>query len=140
MTEIESIRNGVLNVILESLGMNSSDIEQCSESDGYRIEFEQNFTIELQHLNENECRVSARIFNLGKSLQVQELQLHKAISIFSELLDDLPAGISMAISDHDNCLRICVEIFSKKTDEIMTQFHEFVHTAFAYKQTYFKHK
>ena len=70
-------RYGALNKILESLGMTLSDTEQCAGEGGYRIDFEKNFTIELQHLGGSDCRLSARIFGLGKSLQVQENQIKK---------------------------------------------------------------
>lgn len=140
MADLLTTRYGALNKILESLGMSTHDTEQCAETDGYRIDFEKNFTIELQHLSGSACRVSARIFRLGKSLQVQDDQLRRAMAIFTELLSDLPAGMAMAISDYDNCLRICFEITTENTDMIMTQFNAFTHMAFAYKQTYFKHK
>jgi len=77
---------------------------------------------------------------LGKSLQVQENQIKLALNLFGELKNDMPDGVSTAISNHDNCLRLCVEIVSENNDIIMTQFQGFVHVAFAYKQTYFQHK
>ncbi|EDM83712.1 hypothetical protein LMED105_13112 [Limnobacter sp. MED105] len=135
-----AIRYGALNKILESLGMSAGDTEQCAATDGYRIDFEKNFTVELQHLGGTDCRVSARIFSLGKSLQVQENQIKLALNLFGELKNDMPDGVSTAISNHDNCLRLCVEIVSENNDIIMTQFQGFVHVAFAYKQTYFQHK
>ena len=133
-------RYGALNKILESLGMTLSDTEQCAGEGDYRIDFEKNFTIELQHLGGSDCRVSARIFSLGKSLQVQENQIKLALALFGELKNDMPDGVSTAISNHDNCLRLCVEIVSENKDIIMSQFQDFVHVAFAYKQTYFQHK
>lgn len=133
-------RHGALNQILESFGMTLDEVEPAAEMDAYRLDFEQNFTIELQHMHAADCRASARIFNLGKSLQVQDEQLRMAMGIFSELLDDLPKGTSMAVSSHDNCLRICIEIQADKTDHVMSQFNQFIHVAFAYKQTYFLHK
>ena len=141
MTDLLKTRPDVLNKILESLGMSTDDIEQCAENDGYRIDFEQNFTIELQRLKGTDCRISARIFGLGKSLQVQDEQLRKAMTVFSELAEDMPPTVSMAISDHDNCLRICIEISdSDEIDPVMSEFNSFVQVAFAYKQTYLKHK
>jgi len=133
-----AIQYGALDKILESLGMSPNETEQCAAAEGYRIDFEKNFTIELQHLGGADCRVSARIFSLGKSLQVQENQIKLALALFSELKDDIPAGISTAISNHDNCLRLCLEIVSENNDLVTNQFQEFVHVAFAYKQTYFQ--
>lgn len=133
-------RYGALNKILESLGMSLNDTEQCATADGYRIDYEKNFTIELQYLDGEDCRVSARIFSLGKSLQVQENQIKLALTLFGELKEDIPSGISTAISNHDNCLRLCLEIFSENNDLIMNQYQEFVHVAFAYRQTYFQQK
>ncbi|MFN7506634.1 MAG: hypothetical protein ACK5Q1_13870, partial [Limnobacter sp.] len=62
------------------------------------------------------------------------------LNLFDEVKSDIPTGISIAISNHDNCLRLCIEIVSDKNDVIMTRFQEFVHVAFAYKQTYFQHR
>lgn len=76
----------------------------------------------------------------GKSLQVQENQIKLALALFGALKDDMPAGVSIAISHHDNCLRLCLEIVSENNDIVMTQFQGFVHVAFAYKQTYFQNK
>ena len=140
MSTLLNTRHGALNLILESLGMTLSDLELAAESDAYRIDFEQNLTVELQHMPGTDCRISARISKLGKSLQVQDDQLRVAMEIFAALLDDLPSGVSMAISDHDNCLRICIEIRTNKPDIVMMQFNQFIHVAFAYKQTYLKHK
>lgn len=140
MTDLSNSHCDVLNKILESLGMCAHDTEPCAETDGYRIDFEQNFTVELQRIPESGCRVSARIFSLGKSLQVQDDQLRRAMSIFSEVSSDLPEGMSMAISDHDNCLRICIEITNNNVNLTMAEFNAFVQMAFAYKQTYFQHK
>lgn len=140
MEALSTTRYGALNLILESLGMTLRDTEQAAESDAYRIDFEQNLTVELQHMPGTDCRVSARVFSLGKSLQVQDDQLRIAMEIFTALLEDLPNSASMAISDHDNCLRICIEIQTDKPDMVMMQFNQFIHVAFAYKQTYYKHK
>lgn len=131
---------GALGKILEALGLGTHDVESAAESDAYRIDFEEQFTVEIQRGLTQDCRISARVFNLGKSLQVQEQQLKRAIQLFSELIDDLPECISLGISDHDNCLRICVEIADTNADQLMKQFHGFVHVAFAYKQTYLKHQ
>ncbi len=140
MNTLQKTRHGALNLILESLGMNVSDVEQAAESEAYRVAFEKNLTVELQHLPDTSCRISARISRLGKSLQVQDDQLRIAMEIFTALLSDLPSGVSMAISDHDNCLRICIEIRANKPDIVMMQFNQFVHVAFACKETYLKHK
>lgn len=132
--------NETIDQILVSLGLNTSSIEKAAESNAYRIDFEQNFTVELQHLHQSICRVSARISNLGKSLQVQDNQLAQAMRIFTELQQDIPQGISLTISDHDNCLRLCLEIRNDSLDFVLTQFNDFVQVAFAYKHTYFKHR
>lgn len=129
-----------IDKILDSLGLETSNIEKAAQVNAYRIDFEQNFTVELQQLPESTCRVSARIFSLGKSLQVQDNQLLQAMQIFTELEEDIPQGISLTISDHDNCLRLCAEIVNNTHEFIMMQFNDFVQIAFAYKHTYFKHK
>lgn len=137
---LTQIKYGALDKILDSLGMSTNDAEPCAESEGYRIDFEQNFTVELQRLNSEDCRISARIFSMGKSLQVQDEQIRKAMEIMSELVSDTPRGTSLAISGHDNCLRMCIELEGSDDDRLIRDFHGFIHFAFAYKQTYFKHK
>lgn len=132
--------SGALGKILDSLGLGTHDVESAAESDAYRIDFEEQFTVEIQRGFIQDCRISARVFNLGKSLQVQEQQLKRAMQLFSELIDDLPECISLSISDHDNCLRICIEVADTEAEQLMRQFHGFVHVAFAYKQTYLKHR
>ena len=140
MTDTTAPLGGALAKILDALGLSIHDVESAPESDAYRIDFEEQFTIEIQRGFTQDCRISARVFNLGKSLQVQEQQLKRAIQLFSELIDDLPECISLGISDHDNCLRICIEIADTNAEQLMKQFHGFVHVAFAYKQTYLKHR
>jgi len=140
MADTTSPVSGALGKILDSLGLGTHDVESAAESDAYRIDFEEQFTVEIQRGFIQDCRISARVFNLGKSLQVQEQQLKRAIQLFSELIDDLPECISLSISDHDNCLRICIEVADTEAEQLMRQFHGFVHVAFAYKQTYLKHR
>lgn len=140
MTDTTVPLGGALGKILDALGLGTHEVESAAESDAYRIDFEEQFTVEIQRGFSQNCRISARIFNLGKSLQVQEQQLKRAMELFSELIDDLPECISLSISDHDNCLRICIEVADMEAEQLMTQFHGFVHVAFAYKQTYLKHR
>ena len=129
-----------IHQILDSLGLNTGNIERAAESEAFRIDFEQNFTVEIQQLTESTCRVSTRLFSLGKSLQVQDTQLGQAMYIFTELQQDIPQGFSLGISNHDNCVRLCLELANSTRELIMGKFNEFVQIAFAYKQTYFKHK
>lgn len=132
--------HGALEKILHALGLKTDQMEPAAETEGYRIQFEQNFTIEIQEISTQNCRVSARIFSLGKSLQVQDNQIKMALNLFSELRENIPNGISAAISDHDNCLRLCAEIVNDQTEALLGHFQTFTHIAFAYKQTYFKHR
>ena len=130
--------------ILDSLGIVIQQLEPAAESEAsYRIAFEKNFTVEISELSTSICRVSARICQLGKSLQVQEQQLSKAIEVFSALIEEAPNGLSLAVSDHDNCLRTIFEITrtrQKTQQEESSLFETFVNFSFAYKQTYFVHK
>ena len=140
MTDTTAPFGGALSKILDALGLGKCDVERAAGSDAFRIDFEEQFTVEIQQVSRQNCRISARIFNLGKSLQVQEQQLKRAMQLFSELIDDLPESTSLSISDHDNCLRICIEINDTHVEQLVNQFHGFVHVAFAYKQTYLKHQ
>ena len=122
--------------ITESLGLNQDELEPCAEKEGYRITFEKNFTVELMTQPNTACRVSARVCHLGKSLQVQEQQLQKALDLFTEILKDVPAGVSLAVSDYDNCLRTVCEIktqaqASSKKEAIA--FEEFLNFSYAFK-------
>lgn len=129
-----------LDAILESLGLEASDLENPAEEGGVRIEFEQNFAIELQDNHHGHCRISARVCKLGQSLVVQEQQLEKALSILSALQDKIPHHVSLAVSTHDNCLRNVLEIPKETTeeqkDDLLNQFNDFLNYSFAYKQTY----
>ena len=59
---------------------------------------------------------------------------------FSKLPPVALVIVACGISNHDNCVRLCLELANSTRELIMGQFNEFVQIAFAYKQTYFKHK
>jgi hypothetical protein len=136
----QTINTPSLEMILDSLGLNASSLENANEEGGIRIEFEQNFAIELQENHYGNCRISARVCKLGQSLIVQEQQLEKAMNILGALQDRVPNQVSLAVSTHDNCLRNVLEIpkdtTEKQKDELLNQFNEFLNFSFAYKQTY----
>lgn len=129
-----------LEVILESLGLEIDTLESPSEEGGIRIEFEQNFAIEMQDDVHGQCRISARVCKLGQSLLVQEQQLQKAMNILGVLQDKIPKRVSLTVSTHDNCLRNVLEIPRHTPDEqkdgVLHQFNDFLNFSFAYKQTY----
>jgi hypothetical protein len=131
-------RSTTLSLILDGLGYGEENPDNTGPAETYRLDFEQNFTLELQNMEDSSCRISARIFGLGKSLQVQEKQIQTALHVFSEVIEDLPPNVSPAIANQDNSLRLCMEISSTHPEEVMGQFHEFVSLAFAYQQTCFK--
>lgn len=125
-------------VILESLGFDRKQ-QPTSPNEGFRIEFEQNFAIEIQPCQQGACRLSARVCKLGHSLQVQEEQLKKALSLLSELQGSVPEYTSLAISNHDNCLRSVVELPNEppqNQEQMLERLNGFINFAFAYKQTY----
>lgn len=138
MDTLSSTCPGTLNLILNQLGFPLEQHEDTLPTEGYRLEFESNFVLELHGLGDRTCRLSTRIVSLGKSLQVQENQIKAMLGIFSELMQDLPPSVSPAISNHDNCLRLCREINSQDVEEAMRQFQEFVELAFAFQQTCFR--
>jgi hypothetical protein len=125
--------------ITESLGLSKDELEPCAEKEGYRITFEKNFTVELMTQANINCRSSARICLLGKSLQVQEQQLQKALELFTEVRKEAPRGLSLTVSDYDNCLRIVTEIKAEKDPQSAKEgedFEAFLNFAFAFKHTF----
>ncbi|HEX4879610.1 MAG TPA: hypothetical protein VFV39_07185 [Limnobacter sp.] len=130
-------RHHTLEDVLRALGLTADMLEPAAETSGYRIEFEQQFAIELHGNKQEPCRLSTRLCVLGKSLQVQESQLKKAMQIYSDIQEDIPAACSLAISDHDNCLRVVRDlVYSVPEHTTEVAFNEFVNFAFAFKQTY----
>ncbi|HEX4842125.1 MAG TPA: hypothetical protein VFV57_00520 [Limnobacter sp.] len=126
-----------MNDVLQALGLSTDMLEPAAETSGYRIEFERQFTVELHGDPHEACRLSTRLCVLGKSLQVQESQLRKAMQIYSEIAGDVPEDCSLAISEYDNCLRVVRDLVHLRADKPTdTVFHEFVNFAFAFKQTY----
>ncbi|HEX4917178.1 MAG TPA: hypothetical protein VFV43_04710 [Limnobacter sp.] len=123
--------------VLQALGLSADMLEPAAETSGYRIEFERQFTVELHGGRDEACRLSTRLCVLGKSLQVQESQLRKAMQIYSDIAEDVPEACSLAISEYDNCLRVVRDLIQPPADRPTdTVFHEFVNFAFAFKQTY----
>ncbi|WP_370261686.1 hypothetical protein [Limnobacter sp.] len=128
--------------LLRALGLQSDVLEPTAETEGYRIEFEQQFTVELHGQANCPARMSTRLCMLGKSLQVQDSQLQKAMLIYTDILDEVPRGCSLAVSEHDNCLRVVCDLLSipQAPGALEQVFHEFVNFAFAFKQTYIQTK
>ena len=129
-----------LELILTSLGLTADGLENPAQEGGVRIEFEQNFAVEMQENVHGNGRISSRVCKLGNSLVIQEQQLNKALNILGELQDKIPPHVSLAISTHDNCLRSVLEMpcqaFLNQQEFMLGRFHEFVNFSFAYKQTY----
>jgi hypothetical protein len=122
------------------MGLQADQLEPCAEQDGIRIEFEQNFVLELQEPNRHSCRVSSRVCQLGKSLEIQEKQVRRALEIFSEVKKEAPSGSSLAISKHDNCLRTAFDILEENHPDCVKSFNCFIEFAFAYRYTYMAHR
>lgn len=135
----------ILTRIIENLGLTLNELEQTQGVQGYRLAFEQNFYIELHEArcttvaNKMICRASTRLSKLGHSLSVQEVQVQHAMALVAEICDDIPTHASLSISNHDNCLRFCVEIDQAADDDLVFLFHRFVGFAFTFKQMYLKH-
>lgn len=125
-----------MQCILHSLGLAEDALERRDEAEGFRIEFERNFAIEIEPID-SVCRLSARISSLGKSLQAQETQIIKGLQMTDSLHEEMPTGVSLAVSDYDACLRLCIELVEHAdAAQTMASFHQFVNFAFAFKQTY----
>ena len=127
---------------LEDLQGNSSDTPGT-----FRVEFENQFAIELEALTQHLCRISARLCQLGKSQIVQNSQIERALGLFSEIFGLDQLTLSLAVSRNDNCLRLICELndtdASSKApngDALFNSFEEFSYNAFAFKQTFLKHQ
>lgn len=132
-------------LILEQLGLEKPSLAEVSK--GFRIEFENQFFVELHPLSNSLCRVSARISRLAKSLETQNRQIEKALSLQKDLGDRTPRNAALAISGHDNCLRSVLDLEparatngtesdEQRTAKLMQQFQTFVHYAYALKTTF----
>lgn len=127
-----------IQTILECLELDAGDEALLNaKKDAYRITFEHNFAIELLELSDNACRVSARVCLLGKSLSGQENQITKALQLYQEVQSEAPRGTSLAVSDHDSCLRLVNEVgLSDQTGYYKAQFENFLNFSFVFKKTF----
>lgn len=140
MNQHKPSAEGCFKLILHSLGLETSN---PNHHDGVRVEFEKNFAIEIQNQDSGQCRISARVCKLGHSLHVQERQLQKALGLFTELQDSAPEETSLAISNHDNCLRSVIDIpsaASNQPENTLDWLNRFINFSFAYKQTFIAFK
>lgn len=134
-----------LTDLLAGLGLSVSDLEESALGNAYRIEFEDNFTVELEPLSEYAFKASTRICLLGKSLEVQNKQIEKAMTLMEEVMALGTPFETLAISQEDNCLRLLVELFQAPTatdpkkaqERLAKEFEEFASNAYAFRKTYF---
>lgn len=132
----------VLDAILNYLGITEDQLGPCVGQDGFRIEFEDNYCLELAILPQEYCRMSARICLLARSLEVQERQIQKALDLYAELHNGFPVAMSLAVSNFDNCLRLTTEIkageywIENKVGKLEDYFENFVNYSHAFKKTY----
>lgn len=138
-----------LEKILHNLGMSLADLQQntSESSNTFRVEFENQFAVELEILTHDLCRVSARLCRLGKSQIVQNSQIEKALALFSEIFGLDQLELSLAVSKNDNCLRIICELNedglpanTQIAEALFNAFEEFAYNAFAFKQTFLNHE
>ncbi len=135
----------ILTRVVEKLGLTLNDLEPTHGTPGYRIAFEQNFFIELHEItcptaiSNTICRASTRLSKLGHSLSVQEIQVQHAMSLAAGIHDEIPVNSGLSISNHDNCLRFCMEIDQAPDEDLIFAFQSFVNFAFIFKQMYLKY-
>ncbi|MDH4396483.1 MAG: hypothetical protein QE278_12445 [Limnobacter sp.] len=132
----------VLDGILDYLGITEDQLGPSVGQEGFRIEFEDNYCVELATLTQEHCRFSARICLLARSLEVQERQIHKALDLYAELHNGFPIAMSLSISHFDNCLRMTTEVapgeylIENKPGKLEDYFENFVNYSHAFKKTY----
>jgi hypothetical protein len=141
-TQIQPTVQSVLDGILNYLGITDDQLGPSVGQEGFRIEFEDNYCVELATLQHEHCRFSARICLLARSLEVQERQIHKALDLYSELHNGFPIAMSLSISNFDNCLRMTTEVapgqylIENKSGKLEDYFENFVNYSHAFKKTY----
>lgn len=131
--------------LLKNLGIDVKDLEPSAAGGAFRIEFEGNFILEVEPLNEQSFRASTRICVLGKSLTVQASQIEKALDLQAEVMPLTNTLETLSISPADNCLRLLTDIkkgngnklTDREIDEMLSQFEEFANNAYAFRKTYF---
>ncbi|HEY1058839.1 MAG TPA: hypothetical protein VGE55_08925 [Limnobacter sp.] len=134
-------------LILAQLGLKCPQSSVAEATQGFRIEFDNQFFVELHAISPDICRVSSRISRLAKSLETQNRQIEKALSLQQDLGERTPRNVALAISGHDNCLRSVLDleggacfadgqVQEEITENLMRQFQAFVHYAYALKSTF----
>lgn len=139
-----AIKCAPLESMLQALGTSLSDMQEDENQTSFRIEFENQFAIELQPLTNDLCRMSARLCALGKSQEVQNSQILKAFKLFEEVIDPNLSRLTLSISQYDNCLRLMCEFRNntkvseaQNTEELLNYLEFFASDAYAFKKTYF---
>lgn len=130
--------------LLQALGFDQAESGGGQDQTSFRIEFDQQFAVELEPLTPKLCRVSARICSLGKSQTVQNSQILKAFNLYEEVLSEASGAMTLSISQYDNCLRLLYE-FGNSADThqkghaeyLVEMLEEFASNAYAFKKTYF---
>ncbi|NJM33280.1 MAG: hypothetical protein HC848_11105 [Limnobacter sp.] len=139
-----NIQTNTLDLILAAIGIDISQLEPRAEDEGFRLELEDNFAVELLQLKSGRCRASARLCMLGKGLITQETQLVKALELYRELFSAKPLiGLpSLAITDFDNCIRLVKDLpavaNSNEADQVLKMLEDYVYIAQAFKKTFVK--
>ena len=133
-----------LQLILQHLGLDTADAADSATDLGIRLEFEDNFAVEVNVPHPGVCRLSTRICLLARNLETQDRQLVKALGLHTDLLEDLPASVSLCASEYDNCLRLCLDLNQEQwhatihsaNNPIGEAFEAFANVCLAFKKTY----
>ena len=130
--------------LLKALGFGQAELDSSRQQTSFRIEFDNQFAVELEPLNPTLCRISARICSLGKSQEVQNSQILKAFKLYEEVLSNSNSATTLSISNYDICLRLLYEFQEGEQSNqnghpeyLVGMLEEFASDAYAFKKTYF---
>lgn len=115
-------------------------VEQAkTETGAYRLNFNDQFFIEAEDMNPQSFRVSTRVVRLSHSLTTRETQALDALKLFTTIRHMVPNGLSLAVTRHDRCLRLVMEIENPMgrgtpAPDLM----QFIHSAHAFRQLFMR--
>ncbi|MEY3201589.1 MAG: hypothetical protein RIR70_1139, partial [Pseudomonadota bacterium] len=99
--------------------------------------FNDQFFIEAEDITHTLFRVSTRVVRLSHSLTTRESQALEALNLFTTIRHMLPSGLSLAVSKHDRCLRLVMEMeASSGTGQPAPDLTEFIQSSHAFRQLF----
>jgi len=131
------VLSGAGAALARLIGSTEMVAQAKTEGGAYRLSFNDQFFIEAEDITHSVFRVSTRVVRLSHSLTTRESQALEALNLFSTIRHMLPNGISLAVSKHDRCLRLVMEMEVSPTEgRPVPDLTEFIQSAHAFRQLF----